>query len=132
MNQDNVMCTKMRNDIEKYYPNAKFDMCFMIGNMRRIISSNSYIILVWIGNECCGRDEEGHYEPKTFVVQNESDFITVHHVIKTLIANDFEVQCHFNCLVDVVPLVNPTKYKDLDFVNVFQLKMKHHAALIDC
>ena len=118
MNQDNVMCTKMRNDIEKYYPNAKFDMCFMIGNIRRIISSNSYIILVWIGNECCGSDEKGHHEPKTFIVQNESDFITVHHVIKTLIANDFEVQCQFNCLVDVVPLVNPTKYKDLDFVNV--------------
>ena len=38
----------------------------------------------------------------------------MHNVITTLIEKDFQVPCEFNCLADVIPLVTPQKYNDLD------------------
>ena len=122
-NNECCTCLKRKQIIDSTYPIAKFDMSFMSGNLNRIISSHDFIVLVWIGEDCCG-GEEGH-EPKTYIVAKKSDFITVQNVIKTLIEKDFQVPCEFNCLVDIIPLVNPLKYDDLDSVNVFQLLMKH-------
>ena len=116
-------CVEVRNELSKKYPNAKFDMFYMSGQLNRIISSNAYIILTWLGDNCCGDTEEGHSEPKTYVVHRENKFITVHDVIKALIEYDFQVPCDFNSLMDIVPLINPLK--SLDSSIVFELDMRH-------
>ena len=122
-NNECCMCTNMRQFNDKRYPNANFDMYFMSGNVHRILSSGPYIILIWNGDICCGSETEGHSEPKMYVVKNNSEFITVHNVIKTLINHDFYVPCQFNCLIDVVPLINPHKNDELGSAVVFEMAM---------
>ena len=122
-NNECSLCLERKQNINIVYPNAKFDLTFIVGNVERIISSSEYIILIWIGDECCGLYENGHSELKTYVVERKSKFITVDNVITTLIEKDFQVPCEFNSLVDIIPLVNPIKYDNLDST-VFELLMK--------
>ena len=114
----------MMQFVETQYPNAKFGMFCITGNVNRIISCKTSIILIWMG-DCCGIFQEGHSEPKTYVVLNESQFITMNTVIKTLLKNDFQVPCGFNNIVDVVPLIEPHEYNDLYSARIFKLIMTH-------
>ena len=66
-NNECSMCLERKKNISNVYPNAKFDLTFIVGNVERIISSNEFIILIWIGDECCGHYEDGHSELKTML-----------------------------------------------------------------
>ena len=120
-------CKRFMNVSEKIkreYANAKFDM-FLTGScLERIVSFNKYIIVVWIGDICCGSATEGHYDPKTFVVRGETnEYITMHDVVRTLVEQNFEVPCNFKCLDDIIPMVNPKDPQES--VYVFSLQMSY-------
>ena len=122
-NKECCTCMARREHMNKHYADAKFDMFFMTANINRIISSQPYIILTWRGENCCGCDEEGHNDPKLYTVHNKNTYLTVHHVIRALIDEGFEVPCEFRCLVDIVPLIHPVN--SLDSAIVFELSMRH-------
>ena len=120
-------CKRFMNVSEKIkreYKNAKFDMFLTDSCLNRIVSFNKYIIVVWIGDICCGSATDGHYDPKTFIVHGETnEYITMSDVVRTLVENEFEVPCNFKCLDDIIPMVNPKDPQES--VYMFSLQMSY-------
>ena len=124
--QDNIgnEFTKMNQRIKERFPNAKFDIFMTESSLKRIVSYNKYIVVAWLGDICCGAEEHGHREPKTYVVQSSSNqFITMYDVINTLVEKEFEVPCAFCRLNDIVPAVNPLD--PLEAVYFFSMDMSY-------
>jgi len=118
----------MSTRIHNRYPNAKFSLFFTESSLRKIVSFNRFIIVVWNPEICCGSDTDGHHDPRTFVVHGESpDYITLDDVIQQMVSENFEIPCKFNVFEGLVPSVNPLD--NSENVYVFTMETSHEEKL---
>ena len=111
--------------IKRIFPNAKFDIFLTENSLRGIVSFNKYIIVAWLGDICCGAQNDAeHYDPKIYTVHGESkEFITMEDVIRTLVDNNFEAPCQFRCFEGITPAVNVLDSSES--VYFYSIEMSH-------
>ena len=120
-----VKFQQMNEKIKCRFPAAKFDMFLTDNSLKGIVSFNKYIIVAWLGDICCGaQNDNEHYHPKVYVVHGEStEFITLEDVVRTLVENNFEVPCDFKCFEGITPAVNPLD--PAESVYFYSIEMSH-------